>query len=108
MDARIAPHGSFGILSRQEVSRLLDAGAGGLYGLWRQCSLAVLNAGAEEDDIKKILERNQSFELSIVQQEGGIALELQERARECVRRRPDHPRYSRAPVRRSARPAVHA
>lgn len=42
MDARIAPHGSFGILSRQEVSQLLDAGAGGLYGLWRQCSLAVL------------------------------------------------------------------
>jgi hypothetical protein len=31
------------------VSRLLDAGAGGLYGLWRQCSLAVLNAGSAED-----------------------------------------------------------
>lgn len=78
MDARIAPHGSFGILSRHEVGRLLDAGAGGLYGLWRRCSLAVLNAGAEEDDIKKILHRNENFELSIVQQEGGIALELRD------------------------------
>jgi hypothetical protein len=76
MDARIAPEGGLDVLSRSEVGELLDAGAGGLYGLWRQCSLAVLNAGAEEDDIAKILRRNESFDISIVGQEGGVALEL--------------------------------
>ena len=76
MDARIAPEGSLDILSRREVSQLLDAGAGGLYELWRQCSLAVLNAGAEEDDIKKILRRNSEFRIAVVQEEGGIAVEL--------------------------------
>jgi hypothetical protein len=77
MDARVAPEGSFEILSRHEVNQLRDAGAGGLYDLWRQCSLAVLNAGAEEDDIRKILRRNEGFTMSIVRQEGGIALDLQ-------------------------------
>lgn len=81
MDALVAPEGSFQTLSRLEVAKLLDAGAGGLYELWRQCSLAVLNAGAEDDDVKKILSRNQDFSISIVEQEGGIALD--------VRRAPD-------------------
>jgi predicted Rossmann-fold nucleotide-binding protein len=76
MDARVAPEGGLDVLSRSEVGELLDAGAGGLYELWRQCSLAVLNAGAEEDDIAKILGRFESFKISIVGQEGGVALEL--------------------------------
>ena len=46
MDALIAPEGSLEILSRVEASQLRDAGEGGLYELWRQCSLAVLNSGA--------------------------------------------------------------
>jgi hypothetical protein len=77
LDARIAPAGSLNILSRREVNQLLDAGAGGLYGLWRQCSLAVLNAGEQDDDIRKILARHTDFRIAIVQEEGGIALELE-------------------------------
>jgi predicted Rossmann-fold nucleotide-binding protein len=77
MDARIAPEGSLDILSRREVSRLQDAGAGGLYALWRQCSLAVLNAGAEEDDIDEIMRRNRQFRISVVRQAGGVAVELE-------------------------------
>jgi hypothetical protein len=77
MDARVAPEGSFEILSRQEVNQLRDAGAGGLYDLRRQCTLAVLNAGAEEDDIRKNQRRNEGYTMSVVRQEGGIALELQ-------------------------------
>ena len=76
MDARIAPEGSLNILSRREVGQLLDAGAGGLYGLWRQCSLAVLNAGSEEDDIVRIMRRHPGFSIAIVQEEGGIAVEV--------------------------------
>ena len=46
MDALISPEGSLEILSRFEVAQLRNSGEGGLYELWRQCSLAVLNAGA--------------------------------------------------------------
>lgn len=76
MDARIAPEGGFEVLSRHEANRLRDAGEGGLYELWRQCSLAVLNSGAAEDDVRRILSRHESFRISIVQHEGGVALEL--------------------------------
>jgi pyrimidine/purine-5'-nucleotide nucleosidase len=76
MDAIIAPEGGFEILSRREANQLLDAGEGGLYELWRQCSLAVLNSGAPEDDVRKILSRHENFRIAIVQYEGGVALEL--------------------------------
>jgi pyrimidine/purine-5'-nucleotide nucleosidase len=77
LNSRIAPQGSLNVLSRREVAQLLDAGAGGLYGLWRQCSLAVLNAGSEEDDIATIMRRNPGFRIAIVEEEGGIAVELE-------------------------------
>ncbi len=77
MDALIAPEGSLEILSRSEVHQLRGAGGGGLYELWRQCSLAVLNSGAEDDDVRKILRRNENFRISIVQHEGGVALEVE-------------------------------
>ena len=76
MDALIAPEGSLEILSRIEAHQLRDAGGGGLYELWRQCSLAVLNSGASDDDVRKILNRHESFSIAVVQYEGGIALEL--------------------------------
>jgi hypothetical protein len=76
MDALIPPEGSLEILSKAEVDRLRDAGEGGLYELWRQCSLAVLNSGASDDDVRKILSRHESFRIAVVQHEGGIGLEL--------------------------------
>ena len=76
MDALIAPEGSLEILSQIETSQLRDAGEGGLYELWRQCSLAVLNSGASDDDVRKILSRHENFRIAVVQYEGGIALEL--------------------------------
>lgn len=77
MDALIAPpEGSLEILSRVEANHLRDAGEGGLNELWRQCSLAVLNSGASDDDVRKILSRHEAFRISVVQYEGGIALQL--------------------------------
>jgi predicted Rossmann-fold nucleotide-binding protein len=76
MDALIAPEGSLEILSRFEANRLRDAGEGGLYELWRQCSLAVLNSGASDDDVRKILSRHENFQIAVVQYEGGIGLQL--------------------------------
>ena len=77
MDALIAPEGgSLEILSRIEAHQLRNSGGGGLYELWRQCSLAVLNSGASEDDVRKIMTRHERFSIAVVQHEGGIALEL--------------------------------
>jgi predicted Rossmann-fold nucleotide-binding protein len=76
MDALIAPEGSLEILSRVEANRLRDAGEGGLYEVWRQCSLAVLNSGASDDDVRKILSRHESFRIAVKQYEGGVAIEL--------------------------------
>ena len=76
MDVRIAPEGTLEILSRFEAHRLRDAGEGGLYELWRQCSLAVLLSGAQEDDVREVLHRHEHFHIAIEQHEGGIVLDL--------------------------------
>jgi predicted Rossmann-fold nucleotide-binding protein len=76
MDALIAPEGSLEILSRAEINQLRDAGEGGLYELWRQCSLAILNSGSRDDDVLQLLRRYQSFRIAVVEYEGGIAIEL--------------------------------
>jgi pyrimidine/purine-5'-nucleotide nucleosidase len=76
MDALIAPEGSLEILSQIEANQLRDAGEGGLYELWRQCSLAVLNSGASDDDVRRILSRHENFRIAVIQYEGGVAIEL--------------------------------
>ena len=50
VDARIGPRGSLENLSQQEIEKLLDSRAGGLYQLFRKCALAVLNSGSESDN----------------------------------------------------------
>lgn len=76
VDAIISPLGSLNILSKIEVNKLLDTSQSGLYRLFRNCSLAVLNSGSTLDDGKKLLERYRNFEIRVIQQERGIKLEL--------------------------------
>ena len=76
VDARVTPTGSLENLSQQEVDSLLDSSRGGLYPLFRRCSLAVLNAGGETDDARAIFERYADFDIRIVRQAWGIKLEL--------------------------------
>jgi predicted Rossmann-fold nucleotide-binding protein len=76
VDARVTPTGSLENLSQHEVDRLLDSSRGGLYPLFRRCSLAVLNAGGETDDARVIFERYADFEIRIVRKAWGIKLEL--------------------------------
>lgn len=76
-DARITPEGRMEVLSKLEVSNLLDTSQGGLYTTFRNCSLAVLNCGNSTDDGKQLLERYKSFDVRIIQQERGIKLELE-------------------------------
>lgn len=76
IDALISPLGSLDILSKIEVNKLLDTSQGGLYTLFRNCSLAVLNSGSFLDDGKKLLERYKDFDIQVIQQERGIKLQL--------------------------------
>ena len=45
-DVSIRPRGQLDVLSKREVAQLLDTSNTGLYQLYRNCSLAVLNSGA--------------------------------------------------------------
>jgi pyrimidine/purine-5'-nucleotide nucleosidase len=76
IDALISPDGRLDILSKAEVAKLLDTSQGGLYHVFRNCSLAVLNCGNPLDDGKELLERYRSFEISIIQRERGIKLDI--------------------------------
>ncbi len=76
VDALISPDGRLDILSRIEVGKLLDTSHGGLYHTLRNCALAVLNCGNEPVDGKELLERNKAFEITLIQRERGIKLDL--------------------------------
>jgi hypothetical protein len=76
VDAQISPEDNLNVLSKFEVSRLLDTSQGGLYALFRNCSLAVLSSGNYLDDGKELLERYQSFDIQVVQTERGIKLDV--------------------------------
>jgi hypothetical protein len=76
VDARVSPTGSLENLSQQEVDRLLDSSRGGLYSLYRRCSLAVLNSGGETDDARAIFDRYADFDIGIMRQAWGVKLEL--------------------------------
>jgi len=76
IDAHIYPDGQLDVLSKIEVSRLLDTSQGGLYRLFRNSSLAVLNCDNPLDNGKELLERYQSFDITLIQEEKGISLKL--------------------------------
>ncbi|KQV59383.1 MULTISPECIES: nucleotide 5'-monophosphate nucleosidase PpnN [unclassified Duganella] len=76
VDTLIAPEGRLEVLSKAEVVQLLDSGKGGLYNIFRNCALAVLNCGSTIDDGKELLDRFKSFDINILQRERGIKLEI--------------------------------
>ncbi|MFZ6658222.1 nucleotide 5'-monophosphate nucleosidase PpnN [Undibacterium sp. TJN19] len=76
IDTQISPEGRMEVLSKAEVAHLLDNSHGGLYQVFRSCALAVLNCGSGLDDGKELLERYKSFDISIIQRERGIKLNV--------------------------------
>jgi hypothetical protein len=76
IDAIISPENGLNVLSKVEVNRLLNTSQGDLYKLFRNCSLAVLSSGNYLDDGKELLERYQSFDIRVIQEERGIKLEV--------------------------------
>ena len=76
VDALISPQGHLEMLSKLEVGKLLNNSHGGLFTLFRNCALAVLNSGSYLDDGKELLERYTDFDIRIEQQERGVKLRL--------------------------------
>lgn len=76
VDTQLSPAGRLDVLSKAEVHRLLDNRNGGLYELFRNCALAVLNSGSSTDNGKELLERYPSFEIDIIERERGIKLDI--------------------------------
>lgn len=76
IDTQISPEGRLEVLSKAEVNKLRDTSQGGLYTIFRNCSLAVLNCGSGMDDGKELLERYHDFDITIIQRERGIKLDI--------------------------------
>jgi predicted Rossmann-fold nucleotide-binding protein len=76
INADIAPSGHWSVLSRAEVTRLLDRGHSGLYPLFRSCCLAVLASGSDLDDGAELLRRYSNFEVDVVEHASGVQINL--------------------------------
>jgi predicted Rossmann-fold nucleotide-binding protein len=76
INSEFSPGGMMGVLSKSEVAHLLDTSQGGLYTLFRNCCLAVLNCGSQIDDSKTLLELYRDFDVRILEQERGIKLRV--------------------------------
>ena len=77
LSASVSPEGSLEVLSQLEVKTLLDTSAGGLYRLFRNCALAVLNSGSHTDDAREIFETYRDFGINLMQRNQGIKLRLE-------------------------------
>ncbi|MRT18491.1 DUF4478 domain-containing protein, partial [Vitellibacter sp. q18] len=64
------------LVSQHEVNLLKDRSNRGVYRLFRQCALAVLNCGNESDDPNTILAEFADFDIQLIQQARGIKLEV--------------------------------
>lgn len=76
IDAIITPENHLAVLSKLEINQLLDTSRAGLYQLFHNCALAVLNCGNQIDSGKELLDRFSSFSIKIIQVERGIKLDV--------------------------------
>jgi predicted Rossmann-fold nucleotide-binding protein len=77
ISASVSPEGSLEVLSQIEVKTLLDTSARGLYRLFRNCALAVLNSGSHTDDAREIFDSYRDFGINLMQRNQGIKLRLE-------------------------------
>jgi hypothetical protein len=76
MHVQINPVGNMNLLSQLEVSRLQRSATCDLHHLFRNCVLAVLNAGTTTDDAEAIYQRYSDFTIQVLRRERGIKLDL--------------------------------
>lgn len=73
---QLNPIGSMNLLSQLEVDRLKKSTSSELYRLFRNCCLAVLNSGAQEDNYENIFSPYEDFEVNLLRRERGVKIEL--------------------------------
>jgi len=72
----IRPEGSLQILSQQEAEQLCDTSDSGLNELLRQCALAVLNTGSDQDCGLTLLKKHADFDIKVTSRGRGVELIL--------------------------------
>ena len=73
---QLNPVGWISQLSQGEVTLLTDTANSDLYDVFRNCCLAVLNSGVDEDDTEALFAPYSSFEVRLVRRERGVKMEL--------------------------------
>ncbi|CAB0149798.1 hypothetical protein PSI9734_00377 [Pseudidiomarina piscicola] len=76
MKITISPRGSMSLLSQLEIDRLQQSSDEELYRLFRNCCLAVLNAGSKTDSSEEIFDKYKDFDVNVLKCERGVQLEL--------------------------------
>lgn len=76
MHTQINPVGNMNLLSQSEIEQLQQSATSKIYQLYRNCSLAVLNAGSHTDDAEEIYQKFQDFQIQVLRRERGVKLAL--------------------------------
>jgi predicted Rossmann-fold nucleotide-binding protein len=76
MHTQINPVGNMNLLSQAEVDHLQQSATSKLYNLYRNCSLAVLNAGSNTDNAEDIYQQFLDFQIQVLRRERGVKLAL--------------------------------
>ena len=73
---QINPVGWMNQLSQSEVLQLQDTTNSALYDMFRNCCLAVLNSGVDEDNFEILFAPYHDFDIKLVRRERGVKIEL--------------------------------
>lgn len=73
---QLSPVGWMSQLSQNEMALITDHTNTKHYHLFRNCVLAVLNSGAETDDMTSMLDKHKSFAIGLIRRERGVKIEL--------------------------------
>ncbi|MGQ8366279.1 nucleotide 5'-monophosphate nucleosidase PpnN [Glaciecola sp. 1036] len=73
---QLNPVGWMSQLSQLEVNQLATSTSTELYRTFRNCCLAVLNSGVEQDDSEALFDEFKDFDVRLVRKERGVKIEL--------------------------------
>ena len=73
--ASVRPTSSLNLLSHREIEGVMNYDHD-IFKMFRQCALAVLNSGTEEDDADAVLSHYNDFDIRIIPQSRGIKLDI--------------------------------
>lgn len=77
MRVQLNPVGNMQLLTPVEVEQLQQSATSQLYNLYRNCSLAVLNAGSHTDNAETLYQQYKDFHIQVLRRERGVKLALE-------------------------------